>query len=57
MVNENLAKKSLDTTPNAINFLNTLRYEDMQEIGIRDRLTIILWARNFINKHNLVKVV
>ena len=29
----------------------------MQEMAIRDRLAIILWARKLINKHNLVKVV
>ena len=57
MVNENLDKKPLDTTQNTINFLNTLTYEDMQEMGIKDSLAIILWARKFINKNNLVKVV
>ena len=29
----------------------------MQEMEIRDRLSIILLARKFINKHNLVKLV
>ena len=36
VVNENIDKKPLDTTHNAINFLNTLTYEGMQEMGIRD---------------------
>ena len=36
VVNETLYKKSLDTTHNVINLLNTLTYEDMQEMGIRD---------------------
>ena len=57
MVNENLDKKPLEAAQNAVNFLKTLTYEDMQEMGIRDRLSIILWDRNLINKHNLVKVV
>ena len=29
----------------------------MQEMEIRVRLAVILWARKFINKHNLVKFV
>ena len=57
LVNENLDKKPLETTQNAVKFLKTLKYEDMQEMAIRDRLAIILWAIKFINKHNLVKVV
>ena len=57
LVNENLDKKPLKTTQNAVKFLKTFTYEEMQEIAIRDRLAIILWARKFINKHNLVKVV
>ena len=57
LVNENLDKKPLDTAQNVVKFLKTLTYEDMQEMGIRDRLSIILWDRNLINKHNLVKVV
>ena len=36
VVNETLDNKPLDTTQNAIDFLNTLTYEYMQEMGIRD---------------------
>ena len=36
VVNETMDKKPLDTTHNVINLLNTLTYEDMQEMGIRD---------------------
>ena len=57
LVNENIDKKPLDSTQNVVNLLKTFTYEDMQEIRIRDRLTIILWARKFINKHSLVKFV
>ena len=57
LVNENLDKKPLDNAQNVVNFLKTLTYEDMQEMEIRDRLAIILWARKLVNKHNLVKVV
>ena len=34
-----------------------MTYEGTQVMGIRDWIAIILWPRNFINKHNLVKVV
>ena len=34
-----------------------MSYEDLQEMGIRDRITIIIWARKFIGKHNHVKNV
>ena len=57
LVNENIDKNPLDTSQNVVNFLKNLTYEYIQEMGIRDRLAIILWARKFINKHNLVKVV
>ena len=56
-MNENLDKKTLDIAQNAINFLKTLTYEDMQEMGIRDRLAIIIQDIKMINKHNLIKVV
>ena len=57
LVNENLDKNPLETTQNTVKFLKTLTYEELQEMAIKDRLAIILWAREFINKHNLVKVV
>ena len=36
VVNETMYKKSLDTTHSVIDLLNTLTYEDMQEMEIRD---------------------
>ena len=50
LVNENIDKNPLDTSQNVVNFLKNLTYEYIQEMGIRDRLAIILWARKFINK-------
>ena len=29
----------------------------MQDIGIKDRVAIVLWEKKFINKHQLMKVV
>ena len=52
-----MEKKSLDISHNAINFLNSLTYQYLQDIGIEDRVGIILWEKNFIGKHQLMKVV
>ena len=43
-----------------MDFLKIYFYEKFpvtRFLGIRDSIVIILWAINFINKHNLVKVV
>ena len=52
-----MEKKPLNTAQNALNFLNSLTYQKLQDIGIKDRLAIVLWAKKFINKHQLMKVV
>ena len=52
-----MEKKSLDTAHNAINFLNSLTYQNLQDIGIKDKVAIILWEKKFIGKHHLMKVV
>ena len=57
VVNETLDKKPLETTQNAIDFFNTLTYVDMQEMRVKDRTAIIIWARKIIGKHNHVKNV
>ena len=57
LANETMEKKSLNTTHNAVNFLNSLTYQNLQDIGIKYRVAIILWAKKFINKHQLMKVV
>ena len=57
LANETMEKKSLNTAHNAVNFLNSLTYQNLQDIGIKDRVAIVLWAKKFINKHQLMKVV
>ena len=57
LANETMEKKPLNTTHNAFNFLNCLTYQNLQDIGIKDRVAIVLWAKKFINKHQLMKVV
>ena len=52
-----MEKKPLNTAHNAVNFLNSLTYQNLQDIGIKDRVEIVLWAKKFINKHQLMKIV
>ena len=52
-----MEKKPLNTAHNAFNFLNSLTYQKLQDIGIKDRVAIVLWEKTFINKHQLMKAV
>ena len=53
LANETMEKKPLNTTHNVVNFLNSLKYQNLQDIGIKDRVAIVLWAKKFINKHQM----
>ena len=57
LANETMEKKPLNTAHNALNFLNSLTYQNLQDIGIKDIIAIVLWAKKFINKHQIMKVV
>jgi FtsZ-binding cell division protein ZapB len=57
VVNETLAKKPSDWAQNAIDLLNYVPIVDLQTIGVKDRTTLIIWARRIIVKHNLLKSV
>ena len=57
LANETMEKKSLNTAHNAVNFLNSLTYQNLYDIGIKDRVSIVLWSKKFINKHQLMKIV
>ena len=52
VMKETLDKRSLETTQNAINFLNTLSEEELKIVGIRDRIIVITWTRKVIGKHH-----
>jgi hypothetical protein len=56
-VNETLAKKPLEWAQNAINLLNSIMTVDLQTIEVKDRTTLIMWARRIIAKHKLLKSV
>ena len=57
LANETMEKKPLNTAHNAMNLLNYLTYQNLQDIGIKYRVAIVLWVNKFINKHQLMKVV
>ena len=57
LVNEHMGKRPLSTAQNALNFLNSLTYQKLHDMGIKDRISIVLWAKKFIHKHNLMKTV
>jgi hypothetical protein len=57
VVNETLAKKPSEWAQNAINLLNSIPTTELQTIGVKDRTTLIIWARRVIAKHNLLKSV
>ena len=57
LANETMEKKLLNTAHNAMNFLNSPTYQNLQVIGIKDRVEIVLWVKKFINKLQLMKVV
>ena len=57
LANETMEKKPLNTAQNALNFLNSLTYQKLQDIGIKYRVAIVPWPKKFSNKHQLMKVV
>ena len=56
-VKETLNSKPIDTTHNAINFLNTLSEEELKTTSIKDMITIITWEMKVIGKHHHIESV
>jgi len=52
-----MERKPLGTAQNALNFLNSLTYQKLHDIGVKDRVEMVLWAKRFIHKHHLMKTV
>ena len=57
LANETMEKKSPNTAHNAVNFLNSLTYQNLQDIGIKDRVAIVSWVKKFINTHQIMKAM
>ena len=57
MVKKVLNKKPIDTTNNAIKFLNNLIKEEINKANIQDRVLVITWERKVAKKnHHLATV-
>ena len=56
-VKEALNRKSVDITINTTNFLNTLSEEELRKMSIKDRITVITWARKVVGKHHHTEIV
>jgi hypothetical protein len=57
VLNETLAKKPSEWEQNAINLMNFVPTSKLQTIGVKDRTSLIIWARRIIAKHNFLKSV
>ena len=57
IVNETLAKNPSKWAQNAINLLNSVPPVDLHTIGVKYRISLIIWARRIISKHNLSKLI
>ena len=47
-----LNKNPVDYANNAINFLNGLTQDNLKNANIKDRKSIITWARKVVNKYH-----
>ena len=52
--NETLQVRPVNKTQNIINFLNQISNETLKAQVVKDRFSIIIWAKTFIEKHNMV---
>jgi ADP-heptose:LPS heptosyltransferase len=57
IVNETLVKKPSEWAQNAIDLLNSVPTTDLQTIGVKDIIALIIWARRIITNHTLLKLV
>jgi len=57
VVNKTMTKRTSEIAQNAINVLNTMTNEQLQALGIKDRITTMIWARKVICKHTYMNNV
>ena len=57
VVKEVLNKKPIDTANNSIGFLNGLNEDDLKTTNIKDRISVITWARKIVSKHQQLDIV
>ena len=57
VVKEVLNKKPIDTANNTIGFFNGLTENDLKIANIKDRISVITWARKVVRKHQHLDTV
>ena len=57
VVKEVLNKNPIDTANNTISFLNGLTKDDLKTANIKDRISVITWARKVFSKHQHLYIV
>ena len=54
---EKLNKNPIDYAKNAINFLNGWTKDDLKNENIKDKISIITWARKVVNKYHHLDII
>ena len=57
IVKEEMNKNPVDYAKNAIEFLNGIIEEEIRKDSIRDKISIITWARKVVNKYHHLETV
>jgi len=57
VLNETMTKRTPDIAHNTISLLNTVTNEELQILGVKDRITVMMWARKVVCKHKYVNNV
>jgi hypothetical protein len=57
IVKEHSQKKPINKARNTINFMNQTSNTTLATLGVKDRFAIIIWAKRFLEKHNLLNKV
>ena len=57
VVKEYLQKKPINKAQNTINFMSQTSNSILSTLGVKNRFTIIIWAKKFVKKHDLLSKV
>ena len=56
-VKEVLNKNPIDNANNTVSFLNGLTEDDLKATSIKNRISVIMWARKVVSKHQHLDTV
>jgi len=52
VLNETMIKRTPDIAQNVISLLNTVTNDQLQTLGVKDKIAVMMWARKVVCKHN-----